>query len=311
MAGPRSGELHGLAERWDELAQQLAACDSRRRRRAATQPGAYNCAMNGKRIAILESRFSDHLAQLLRRQGAEVLQAPALSEVPDVDAARIAELVDALNAEPARLFVFQTGVGTRALFETTDASGRTASLLALLAQGRVAVRGPKPTAVLKGRGVRIDFSAADPFTTAELLAAIAGVDIAGGRVVVQRYGETNEELDHALAARGAAVIEIPTYRWALPEDTAPLERLIGALRAGELDAVVFTSASQVRNLLAVASKLSLPEPVTALLNRTMVASIGPVCSRALREAGVAVGLEAAPPKLGPLVAALNDGLRGA
>jgi uroporphyrinogen-III synthase len=260
--------------------------------------------MKGKRIAILESRFGDHLAELLRRRGADVLQAPALAELPDVDALYIGELVDDLSESPAKLFVFQTGVGTRVLFETTDALGKTQSLLALLARSKIAARGPKPTAVLRGRGVRIDCRAADPYTTAELLEAIAEVSIRNARVAVQRYGETNADLGHALAQRGASVIEIPTYSWALPQDTGPLEQLIASLDSGIVDAVVFTSASQVRNLLTVAGTSGSAEKLPQSLNQTWVASIGPVCSRALRQAGVKVSLEAKPPKLGPLVAAL-------
>jgi hypothetical protein len=34
-----------------------------------------------------------------------------------------------------------------------------------------------------------------------------------------------------------------TYRWALPEDTAPLLRLIEALGRDEIDCVAFTSVS--------------------------------------------------------------------
>jgi uroporphyrinogen-III synthase len=70
----------------------------------------------------------------------------------------------------------------------------------------------------------------------------------GKRVVVQRYGETNRELQAALESEGAEVIEIVTYRWALPADTAPLLKLIGALDRNEIDLVAFTSASQAANL---------------------------------------------------------------
>jgi uroporphyrinogen-III synthase len=261
--------------------------------------------MHGKRIAILESRFGDHLAGLLRRHGAQVLQAPALAEQPDVDETQIAELIDSLTAKPAYLYLFQTGVGTRAIFDTTDRLGKTKVLIGLLAQAKVGARGPKPSAVLRGRGVRIDCAAGDPFTTTELLAAIDVLDIRGKRVVVQRYGETNTGLAEALAHRGASVSEISTYRWALPADTGPIERLVEALCTSNVDAVVFTSASQVRNLFRVAAWRNADETLPLLLNKTLVASIGPVCSKALRESGVAVGLEARPPKLGPLVEALS------
>ncbi len=262
--------------------------------------------MQGKRIAILESRFGDHLAELLRSQGADVLQAPALAELPDVDTRYIGKLVGDLLQSPPKLFLFQTGVGTRVLFETTDELGETDNFLALLAQNKVAVRGPKPAAILRGRGVRIDYRAADPYTTEELLRAIADVDVSGAGVVVQRYGETNADLDRALAQRGADLVEIPTYRWALPEDTGPLEKLVESLRSGSVDAVVFTSASQMRNLLTIAEASGAADTLPQYLNQTLVASIGPVCSRALQQAGVNVTLEATPPKLGPMVKALTQ-----
>ena len=39
----------------------------------------------------------------------------------------------------------------------------------MLRKRMVAARGPKPTGALRSRGVRIDRSAADPFTTKEIL----------------------------------------------------------------------------------------------------------------------------------------------
>jgi uroporphyrinogen-III synthase len=40
----------------------------------------------------------------------------------------------------------------------------------------------------------------------------------------------------------------------------------------------------------------------------VIASIGPVCTRALAAHGIAASFEADPPKLGPLVAALEAAL---
>jgi uroporphyrinogen-III synthase len=130
----------------------------------------------------------------------------------------------------------------------------------------------------------------------------------GARVVVQRHGSVNVELDRALEARGAGVVEIPTYRWSLPPDTGPLAALIGAVERGEMHAVVLTNAEQVRNLFAVARQLGRAEALRTGLNRTLVASIGPIASAALREAGVGVGLESRPPKLGALLSSLDEAL---
>jgi uroporphyrinogen-III synthase len=264
--------------------------------------------MKAKKIAILESRLGKQLADLVAQRGGEPFHAPALAELPDLDSAQIAALVRSLEERPAKLAIFQTGVGTRALFAATDSLGLTQKFLQILEKTTVAVRGPKPTGALRTRGVRIDRSAADPFTTKEVLDCIKDIPLKNERVIVQRYGVANVELDRALEAHGAQVIEIPTYRWSLPEDTRPLESLIAALERGEMHAAVFTNAEQVRNLFAVAAKLNKTEALQQSLNRTLVASIGPVASAALREYEVKVGLESSPPKLGALMSALDSAL---
>jgi uroporphyrinogen-III synthase len=264
--------------------------------------------MQQKQVAILESRMGAQLAGLVAGRGGVPFHAPALAELPDLDHQGIGALVLSLEKRPAKLAIFQTGVGTKALFAATDALSLTENFLVSLKSMLVAARGPKPTGALRQRGVRIDYSAADPFTTHEMLDELSGLRLEGERVIVQRYGSANRELDAALAARGAEVIEIPTYRWSLPQDTAPLEALVGRLERGEMHAVVFTNAEQARNLFLISKKLNKSDEMRAALNRTLVASIGPVASAALREAGVKVGLEASPPKLGALLAALDKAL---
>ena len=264
--------------------------------------------MKAKRIAILESRLGEQLADLVKQRGGVPFHAPALAELPDLDPQKIAALVRSLEEKPAQLFIFQTGVGTRALFAALDALGQTRLFLVFLEKALVAARGPKPSGALRSRGVRIDRSAADPFTTKEVLESIRDVPLERQRVIIQRYGVANVELERALEARGAQVVEIPTYRWSLPADTQPLERLIGALERGEMHAAVFTNAEQVRNLFAVADRLDKTRPLQEALNRTLVASIGPVASAALREFQVNIGLESRPPKLGALMSALDSAL---
>ena len=261
--------------------------------------------MKQKRIAILESRLGEQVADLVKQRGGVPVHAPALSELPDLDPQKIAALVTSMEAQPPKLVIFQTGVGTKALFAATDALKLTETFLRILDGATVAVRGPKPAGPLRARKVRIDRSAADPFTTHEVLDSIKDLELKGERVIIQRHGSANVELDRALEARGAQVTEIPTYRWSLPADTQPLEKLIGALERGEMHAVVFTNAEQVRNLFAVAGK---KDALKSALNKTLVASIGPVASAALRDFDIRIGLEAKPPKLGALMSALDSAL---
>lgn len=264
--------------------------------------------MKDKTIAILENRAGEQLADLVRKYGGTPFSAPALAEIPDIDPVLIAQLVKAWQADLPDIFIFQTGVGVKALFATTDALGITEQLLAVFASAVVVVRGPKPTAVLRSRNVRIDLSASEPYTTAEVLAEIDASSIAGKRVVVQRYGDSNLELQHALEERGAKVMEVATYRWSLPENIKPMFDLMDALDADAIDVVCFTSASQVHNLFSVAKQIGRAESLQAGMNRSLVASIGPVCTAALEKYGIRIDIEPHPPKLGPFIAAINSKL---
>src|ERR1022692_1920290 len=221
---PQSGDR----ARIDFVSVQRVDSGIRHQRDRGTHRRRVN-AMKSKVVAILETRTGAHLAELISRRGAIPLLAPALEEVPDVEPQAVLGLLRQWRTNPFKMAIFQTGVGTRALFQTTDSLGATAELLQLLALAVVVVRGPKPVGELNARGVRIDIRAASPFTTEKVLEAVAGVALEGERVLVQRYGAANRPLSDALAARGATVQELATYRWALPKDTGPLERLLDEL----------------------------------------------------------------------------------
>ncbi len=266
--------------------------------------------MKSKVVAILETRAGAHLAELIVRRGGMPLLAPALEEVPDIDPQALQSLLAQWRVQPFKICIFQTGVGTRALFAAADAADSSAELRERLAASTVVVRGPKPVGELSARGVRIDIRAAAPFTTEKVLDALAQVPMSGAAVLVQRYGETNQALAAGLRSRGATVREIATYRWALPADTQPLLKLIDELARGRVDAVIFTSAVQIHHLYSMAEKTGSAADLAKNLQRSMVASIGPVCSRALRHYGVEPSLEASPPKLGALMSALEAALAG-
>ncbi|MSQ52633.1 MAG: hypothetical protein EXR28_12170 [Betaproteobacteria bacterium] len=87
--------------------------------------------MNDQTISILETRLGEQLAEIIAKRGGKPLRAPALAEVADVDPRYIATLLEDWQAQPAWAAIFQTGVGTHALFKTTDALGLSATLFGL------------------------------------------------------------------------------------------------------------------------------------------------------------------------------------
>src|SRR5437879_11497073 len=84
--------------------------------------------MRAKKVAILESRLGAQLADLVAQRGGVPFHAPALAELPDLDPGAIGALLRSLEERPAKAAVFQTGVGTRALFGATDADRKSTRL---------------------------------------------------------------------------------------------------------------------------------------------------------------------------------------
>jgi len=268
-------------------------------------------SLRGKTIALTESRRATELAALVTKLGGVPYAAPAVREVPCVDRGPALAVLERICLGEVQAVLFLTGVGTRAFLELARETGARERLLGALAQLLVCARGPKPIAVLREAGVRIDLVPPEP-TSPALLAALSAVhDLRDSVVAVQRYGEANPVLVEGLAAFGAAVLEIPLYEWAPPEDEGVLERLVRDLIAGRIDVLAFTSSPQVANVFAAAERLGLGSHLSDVLGaRVAVATIGPVCETALRERGVAPHIQADKGTMGALIHAIAAHLDG-
>src|ERR1700679_1619485 len=99
--------------------------------------------MKSKVVAILETRAGEHLGELIARRGGIPMLAPALEEVPDVDPRAVEALLAQWRVARFGIAIFPAGVGTRALFQATDAAGLTGEVLRSLDAATVVGRGPK------------------------------------------------------------------------------------------------------------------------------------------------------------------------
>jgi len=262
-------------------------------------------SFGGLSVLTLESRRSSEMAALVSNYGGQPLSAPALREVPLDTNTEAFAFIDALLRHEFDLVILLTGVGTRALLAVVDRRGVRPAFLSALDSTKIAARGPKPVAVLRELGMTPWVVAPEPNTWRELLAALdakAGeLTLRGARVAVQEYGTSNAQLLEGLRERGAAVVSVPVYRYALPDDLGPLQAAARAVAGRDLDVVLFTTATQVVHLLDVARQMNVEPAVRQGLAAMAVASIGPTTSEELREQGIAIDIEASHPKMGFLV----------
>jgi uroporphyrinogen-III synthase len=237
-------------------------------------------------IAVAEARELDVFASLLERRGAKVLRYPLVQIVDAPDPAPVLAWIRELCAGNLDDLILLTGEGLRRLtrcIERHDPMLRAGFLQALQTVRKV-TRGPKPARALRELGLSADLPADRP-TTAGVIETLRDVDLNSHRVGVQLYGDDpNPALVEFLRQSGALVRTVAPYRYADGATDGSVTELLGRMRAGEVDAIAFTSKAQVERLFRAAPA----EVVSAALAATRVAAVGPVVAEALAAHGVSV-----------------------
>jgi len=262
--------------------------------------------LEGLTIAIVEHRFTKEFSTLLERFGASVYACPLLEEKPVENREELEEFVRQLVAGKFDAMIFLTGVGARFLVSAAESVGLKNQFLQALDKMTIVVRGPKPVAALRQFGVHVDVIPENP-TTEGVIDALRTQDLAGRRVGLQLYGTPNPQLVSALEAKGTKVTPVQVYAYGAAADSGAVEALITKIMNGDVQAIAFTSAPQVRMLFDFAQQLGRSEALAnQLRNKVVVASIGEVTSGALGEQGLAPKIVPNQSKMGALAQAVAD-----
>ena len=213
--------------------------------------------LSGYSLVCFESRQADILRQVLEKNGAHVLSAPSVQEIPYEQNPEAFDFAEKLLAGKIDMVIFMTGVGTRYLMQVLEKKFNTSELLEALRKITLVARGPKSVQALREMGLVSAVTVPEPNTWHEILNELdenpRGIELEHRMVAVQEYGEANTVFVEALKKRGSRVAQIPVYRWALPQDRKPLEEAICQMIAGKVHAAVWTSAIQIKHALKVAS----------------------------------------------------------
>lgn len=265
---------------------------------------ALSQVMAGCTVLVTADRRSGELAAALERRGARVRHAPALSMIPHVDDDALIGATRALVADPPDVVVATTGVGFRAWIEAADAHGFADDLLRVLAGSRIVARGPKARGAIQAAGLQADW-VAESETSAEVAEVLLSEGVGGLHVAIQHHGAGADGLDVVFDKAGARVSSLVVYRWGPTPDPAAVVASVHAAAAGEIDAVVFTSAPGAHAWLAAVDDEGVaPSVLARFTSGAMVAAaVGPVTARPLEARGVPT-LQPERGRLGALVRAL-------
>jgi len=259
----------------------------------------------GTRVVSFESRLAEAMCRSIELHGGQPVSAPSLREIPLEANPEAFAFAEKLFAGQIDIVIFMTGVGSRILIEALSTRYEPSKVIEALSRVTVVARGPKPIRVLKEKGIPITITVPEPNTWREIVETLdlssKGVGLEGKTAAIQEYGISNRELIEALQKRGARVLAVPVYRWAPPEDTAPLLEAIRRITAGEIQFALFTNAEQVRQVVRFAAQQKLEETFRETFKRVVAASIGPTTSEALQECGLHVDFEPSHSKMGIFV----------
>ena len=264
--------------------------------------------LDGFAVGVTADRRWEEQAELLSRRGISVVHGPAIRTLPLVSDPMLLAVTEELVAAPPDVLVANTAIGVRAWLSEAESHGRGDALVGALRNTRIVARGPKAAGAVHAAGLEVAWRAPTE-TLDELRDLLLAEGMAGARVAFQCDGGEVSKVADDLRAAGADVVEIPVYRWQLPEDVRPALRLVEAAIEERVHAVTFTSGPAVRNLLAIACAQSLDASLLAAFAGPVAAvCVGPVCAATARRNGI--GRMITPPRsrLGPMVRALGESL---
>ena len=260
----------------------------------------------GQTVVVTRTRHqASALSTQLRVLGACVLEAPTIELAPPDAPDEVRRLEDAVR-----------GIGTYDWLVLTSVNGVDAMIERMRAAGLDgrSLGGVRLAAIGVATAERLRESFLSPevvpeeYVAESLAESLARYNLRGKRVLLLRADIARPALREALTRCGASCDDVAIYRTMRPA-SLPAE-VIERLNAGGVDWVTFSSSSTFTNfvdLVGVERLRSLSPPMR-------LASIGPITSKTIRDAGFAPAVEASEhtiPGLVRAIAAAREPGRGA
>lgn len=243
----------------------------------------------GKRIVVTRDKGqAGELTSRLHALGADAIELPTIEIRAPADPAPLDRAMEELHSYDWLIFTSANGV--RYFLDRLDRSH--ADLRALKA--RICTIGPATRKVIEAAHLKVDLMP-EQYVAESLVAAFAGIDLNGKRILLPRAAVARDVVPVALRQERAIVDVVEAYRTMIPPNAAQRAKAIfDASR--KPDWITFTSSSTVNNFIEIAG--------ADRLKGVKIASIGPVTTSTIRKHGVDVAAEADPYTIDGLVSAV-------
>ncbi len=230
---------------------------------------------------------SSQFSLMLQRQGAKVIEMPALEILPPSSWEELDRTIEELSTFDWLIFTSANGV--KFFFQRLKNLGQD---LRALGGVKLAVVGKKTASVLKNYGLNPDFIPSN--FVADSMVANFPESLDNQKILFPRVETGGRDiLVKELGEQGAKVVEVAAYQSGCPEKIDP--EAWKALQQKKVNIVTFASSKTVRNfsdLIKQELENNSQDKLSSILDNICIASIGPQTSQTCYELLGRVDLEA-------------------
>lgn len=231
----------------------------------------------GQRILVTRAREqASVLSEKLEKLGAEAWEYPVIAIKEPKD---LAALDNAIGQAGTYDWIIFTSVNGVNMFFSRLRQNR--QDIRTLANAKLCAIGPKTREALENRGLLVHMMP-EEFRAEAIIDALQDKVKPGERVLLPRADLARPVLVEALKQMGLTVDEVVAYQTVMASDDNTL--LLEKMRAGEIHVVTFTSSSTVKNFVA------LLQNDRSLLDKCLVACIGPVTAQTAAKLNIKVDI---------------------
>ena len=234
--------------------------------------------LKDKVLAITRSeRDAKEFLQLVREQGGRAIALPAIEIVPK--GPEVAEqFIDKLRKKKHYYCAFMSQQAVNILFDLARDK-----IAPVLKSTTVIAVGPKTKQSLEEHGIKVGL-VLEKFSSFGLIDLLSRIEPAGKKIIIPRSGAANNFATDALIRLGMDVDEILLYTVRTRAVEPIWKEFYDLLLQKRVDAIIFTSASNVNSFFEIMDRVSKDE--LQLDSITKVVSIGPFTSKVLRDRGI-------------------------
>lgn len=228
----------------------------------------------GKRILITRPKDEDsRFSQILEEYGAQCAELAAIAIKPLKDYSQLDAAIKDIAKFQWLIFSSQNGVKFfKQRLNNFSHYDKTAVKFAAI--------GPRTALALEDFGLKVSLQPKE-FCQEGLLKSFAKLKLKGQNILIINALEARDVLARGLEKMGATVTVTPAYQTIHQPQTANRKPF-------NFDIITFTSSLAAKGLLSGVSQ----KTIQASFKNTLIASIGPITSRAIKEAGLKVAIEA-------------------